>query len=626
MKKMISVFALILALMLMIAGLPVFADTASASAAYSLEDCFTKRDLSGEWDADEAVTITLTGESAEAASDAVTIDGGVVTITAAGAYALSGTLSDGSVVVNAGDDDKVQLVLDGVDITSSNSAAILVENADKVFITLVGENSLANGGSFDENSNVDAVIFARDDITLNGEGSLTITSPDGHGIVGKDDVKLVSGTYNITASGRGVDANDSLLVAGGSYAIVSGKDAIRAKNDEDASEGTILIFDGEFNLIAGGGATNGATHAEGMMGFGRQAASVNEGSSVSTKGIKASGDLTILGGSFVIDTADDALHTDANLTIEGGSLTLSSGDDGLHANSAVTIGGGTLNITRSYEGIEGQTITLNGGDIKLTASDDGLNAAGGADGSGYGFYDMFASQDGVAITINGGSLYVNAQGDGIDSNGSLYVNGGATVVSGPTNSGNGALDYNGTGAITGGTFIAAGASGMVQNFGSGSTQVSALVSLNGQGGAITVTDASGNVILTAEVDKSYNCVVVSSPELQVGQTYTVSNGTGSAELNATDTIVGSGSGMGGFGGGRGQRGGMGGWNGQQGMTQDGQMPSEGQIPSDGQAPADGQIPSDGQPGFGGMQPPQGGGFGGPQGGGMGGPQGGGRRG
>ena len=604
MKKTITVFVLILALILSLAGLSAFAET----AGYSLEDYFSKRDLSGEWDADGAVIITLDGEGAVAASEAVSVEGGVVTIAAAGTYVLSGTLSDGGIVVAAGDDDKVQLVLNGVDITSADSAAILVENADKVFVTLVGENRLANGGSFDEGADIDAVIFARDDLTINGEGSLIIASPAGHGIVGKDDVKLVSGSVTITAAGRGIDANDSLLVAGGSYAIASGKDAVRCKNDEDADKGYILIFDGEFNLIVGGGAANAATHAQGMMGFGRQATSADEGSAASAKGIKASSDLSVLGGSFVIDTADDALHADADLTVDAGSLTIASGDDGMHAGDDLTINGGTVAITRSYEGIEGKTITINGGSISLTASDDGLNAAGGADGSGYGFYDMFASQDGGSITINGGSLYVNAQGDGIDSNGDLAVTGGTVVVSGPTNSGNGALDYNGTATITGGTVIAAGASGMAENFGNGSTQVSALVSLNGQAGAITVTDAGGNVILSGEVEKSFNCVVISSPDLQVGGAYTVSSGSASAQLSVTDTLMGAGSGMGGFGGMGGQRGFGGNWGGQNGT-----QPQEGQSGMGGfggnfggWGGENGTQPQEGQSGMGGF----GGGFGG----------------
>ena len=532
------------------------------TAAPALSEYFTDRDLSGEWSDAEAIEISLEGASAQCASGAVAIDGGTVTISAAGTYVLSGALEDGSIVVNVDSADKVQLVLNGVSITSSDSAAILVENADKVFITLAEgtENVLSNGGSFGGEDGVDAVIFARDDIAFNGTGALTINSPVGHGIVGKDDVKFASGSYVITAAGRGIDANDSVRIASGSFVIEAGKDGIRAKNDEDTSKGYVVIFDGSFKITTGGGAENGATHTDGMMGFGGQAASADEGNSTSAKGIKASGNLSIYGGTFDIDSADDAFHSDADMTIAGGSFAAASGDDGFHANDALLISGGEINISRSYEGLEGHTITVTGGSISLVASDDGMNAAGGNDGSGYGFYDMFASDSDARILISGGTIYVNASGDGIDSNGDLVVSGGTIVVSGPTNSGNGALDCDGNAAITGGTLIATGAAGMAENFGGASTQVSILASLSGQAGEISVRDSSGNVLLSGTVEKNFECVVVSSPDLVVGETYTIASNSSSTEIAVSSTITGSGMGMG-MGGGMGgmggfQRGGM----------------------------------------------------------------------
>ena len=568
MKKTILTTALALAFTLCSLLGSYSVPDARAETAWDISDYFTDRDLSGDWEDRDPQYITLNGES--------------VTIAGEGVYVLSGEIADGSVTVNAGDSDKVQLVLSGVSITSSDSAAILVENADKVFITLAEgtENTLKSEGFTGDD--VDAVVFSRDDLTFNGEGSLTVTSPAGHGIVGKDDLKFASGAYTITAESRGIDANDSVRFAGGSYNISSGKDAIRAKHSSDADKGYVIIFDGSFALTSGGGAASGQQHTD-SWGRDRQA-SASESDSVSRKGVKASGDLTVLGGSFTIDSADDAFHTDADLTVSGGSMTIASGDDGFHADDALTISGGDIAVTRSYEGIEGTAITISGGNISVTASDDGLNAAGGSDGSGFGFNDMFASDGVSSITISGGTLHVNGSGDGIDSNGDLTVSGGAVVVSGPLNGGNGALDYAGTGSITGGTLIAASSVGMAQNFGNGSTQVSAMVDLSGQGGEITVTDSDGKAILSGTVDKSFGCVVVSSPDMAVGQTYTVTCGGGSATVEITGIITGgSGMGMGGFGmggfGGRQQggfdnRGGFGGRQ-QQGGRQQGDGPQGG---------------------------------------------------
>ena len=562
-RRLLAALTAVLMTAIPLGSLAVNTAPTEAVTSESTGDWFTDRDLSGEWDEAEAESIVFTGSGAECDSESVSVQGSTVTITSEGTYVLSGAL-DGSVVVDA-KDQKVQLVLNGAAISAEGTAALLVEDADKVFVTLAEgtDNTLAVTGSFDEESSVDAAVFSRDDITFNGSGSLTVTCENGNGIVSKDDLKFASGTYAVTASGRALDANDSVRVAGGSFTLNSLKDAIRAKSDENG-KGHIVILGGAFEIVSGGGSVNAAPHAQGSRGFGREASSVSEGAQDSAKGIKASASITILDGSFSINSADDAIHTDGDLTVSGGVFDLSSGDDGMHANDALTISGGTVTISSSYEGTEAGTISIEGGDIKVYASDDGLNAAGGADGSGYGFYDMFSSQSGVAITISGGSLYVNSGGDGIDSNGDLIISGGSVVVSGPTNSGNGALDYNGTGAITGGTVIAAGAAGMGQNFSQASTQVSALVSLSGGAGAITVTDENGDILLSGTVEKSYECVVISCPELAVNGNYTVSSGSTSVSLTPASAVSG---GMGGMRGGMGQNGGSAEQNG--GMGQNG---------------------------------------------------------
>lgn len=529
MKKVILCFVLILALL--INTLSTVAE--SASGAPDLSDYFSRRDLSGTWDTSEAVQIDLNSQS------------NTVTIDKAGIYVLSGTLN-GNVQVSAGETDKVQLVLNNADITSDTGAAIVIESADKVFVTLAeGSVNTLTAKAFAENESVDAALFSRQDMTINGSGSLTVVSAN-HGIVGKDDLKVTGGNISITAEGRGLDGNDSVRIYNGSFTIVSAKDAIRSKESEKEGKGYVLIAGGTFDLTIGGGTQNAEPHRDemGRGGFGpsRGYSSSSSSSSDSTKGVKAAQQILIMGGTLNINSADDALHTDGDLIIYDGELNLHSGDDGIHADNALTINGGTVNVLESYEGLEATVLTINGGDISVTASDDGLNVAGGNDSSGFGWNDMFAS-DGVSlIAINGGSLYVNSAGDGIDSNGDLAMTGGTVVVSGPTNSMNGALDYNGTGTISGGTLIAAGAVGMAENFSSSSEQASTMVNLSGQPGEIVVKDAEGNILLSATVEKSFSCVVISSPDLTFGNRYTVSSGASTMEFTA-----GSGSTGGGFG-------------------------------------------------------------------------------
>ncbi len=539
MKKILIALTLVLSLTVSAMGCSL----AESAVSLKVSDYFTNRDLSGEWKESKAKTIEL--------SDSVTI-------TSEGTYILSGALTDGTITVNAGKDDKVQLVLNGVSVTSSSSAALLVENADKVFVTLAEgtENTLTSTG-FDESSDIDAAIYARDDIVFNGTGSLTITSFK-HGILGKDDVKFASGTYTITAQGRGIDAKDGVAVADGSFTIVSQKDAIRSRNKDEAEKGYVMILGGVLDLTVGGGSANGAIHTDERFTGGRggwNAATANTDTD-SMKGVKSTGALTIAGGTLTIDAADDALHSDTNVTVYGGTLTISTGDDAMHADSDLTINGGDINVLKSYEGLEAAAITINDGNVSLVSSDDGMNSSGGNDSSGFGWNDMFAN-DGSSIVINGGNVHVNASGDGIDSNGDLIVNGGTVVVSGPTNAANGALDANGSLTVNGGAVIAAGAVGMAETFGSASTQVSFLTNLSGAAGSeIVVMDANGNVILSGTVEKNFSCVVISSPDLKVGETYTVSAGSGTVSVTVNAISNGSGGGFGGgFGGSGGGRGG-----------------------------------------------------------------------
>ena len=293
--------------------------------------------------------------------------------------------------------------------------------------------------------------------------------------------------------------------------------------------------------------------------------------STSTKGIKSDGALYVNGGTFTINSADDAFHSNSDVTINDGTYTISSGDDGMHADSALLVNGGTITVTESYEGLEGLNITINDGKIDIAASDDGMNAAGGNDQSGFGgmggdgFKGMQApdaaqksddtsentqksddssdtaqdtdatSEDEMWMVINGGYVHVLAGGDGLDSNGDLTINGGEVYVDGPSDNGNSAIDYceKSSFYINGGTVVAVGSSGMAEDVSSESKQQAAFVKLDSQAdaGDVILKDADGNEIISYTAQKKYDCVIISTAALQAGQTYTLSASGSESEVS-----------------------------------------------------------------------------------------------
>ena len=616
----------------------------STGDTLSYDDMFTDRDLDVGYEESDSVKISLSDDSTTVSSgssdnsstddtvDGVTVDGNVITITSGGTYIISGTLTEGQLVVDA-DDEKVQLVLDNADITCATSAAIYVKSASKTFITLAegSENILMNTAEFEaiDDNNIDAVIFSKDDLALNGSGTLTINSENGHGIVSKDDLKITGGTYNITAASHALSGKDSVRIAAGTFNLVSGKDGIHSENADDSSKGYVYIAGGEFtidstgdgidasnivqidggtfDITAGGGVENSTkTHEDNMMGgpgggkgqqIGEapdgnapsekpsgeapqgdpgnnssensgsdnsssdretppekpdsntnqaagtdQVASTNQSDgteqsesdtsdsdSASTKGIKADGRLYINGGTFTINSADDSVHSNSAVTINDGTYTLTTGDDGVHSGEAVEINGGTITISESYEGLEGLTVTINDGDIDITSSDDGINAAGGTEEMGFGRMGNDSTEDTSTdemwMEINGGYIHVLAGGDGIDSNGDITVNGGEVYIDGPSDNGNSAIDYGDRSAcyVNGGTVVAIGSSGMAEDISDDSDQQVMLVKLDSQkeAGEVTLTDSDGNEIITYTALKAYDCVIISTKDLEAGQTYTL---------------------------------------------------------------------------------------------------------
>ena len=241
-------------------------------------------------------TITLSGSTASCSSASVTIDGSTIKITGAGTYELTGTLDDGMVIVDAGDEDEVELILNNASITSGSSAAIYIANCGDATVTLASgsENALSNGGSFVniDDKNIDGVIYSTEDLALQGEGSLTVVSPAGHGVVSKDDLTVESGTYSITAASHGVSGKDELVLSGGTFTIAAGGDGVHADNDEDDTLGNLTISGGEYTITAG----------------------------------------------------DDGLHASGNTVISAGTVTISESYEGIEGRT-ITISGGAIRAT-----------------------------------------------------------------------------------------------------------------------------------------------------------------------------------------------------------------------------------------------------------------------------------------
>lgn len=380
------------------------AEDASAPADFPPQtdaDMFTDRDTRAAYDEESAVRIELNGSSISASSDSVQINGTTAILTEEATYIVSGTLDDGMLVVDADEAAKLQIVLDNASITSSTSAALYVLEADKVFVTLAegSQNALANGGSFVaiDDSDIDGAVYSKQDLTFNGSGALTVTSPAGHGIVGNDDLVLAGGTYAVASASHGLNANDSVRITGETgLTLDAGKDGIHAENNDDASLGFVYISGGTFaieaegdGISAGGGSVNGESQSStswggfrgGPMETAPSAGETSE-SSTSMKGLKAVSSLVISGGAFTIDAADDAVHSNAGMTVSGGTFAIATGDDAFHADETLTVTGGAIDISESYEGLEALHLDIQGGEISLVSRDDGLNAAGGTDGSG----------------------------------------------------------------------------------------------------------------------------------------------------------------------------------------------------------------------------------------------------
>ena len=385
----------------------------TSSVTYSESDSdisieLDEDDINTSWNESECTKIELTQISANINGSGAAVENNKVTITEAGTYVLSGTLTDGCIDVNVSGKGTVRLILNGVNITSSTTAPFIVEDAKKVVVTLVDGTT----NTFTDSTRVaaddedySAAVYSKADLTFNGNGILNINAGYRNGIKSKDDLKIVSGTYNITSNEDGIVGKDLLAVKAGIFNITSGQDGMKSTYDKDDTKGNIIIDDGTFNITAStdgiqsehilrinGGEFNIKTGngyqasakssnlQPGNMG-GNTTTTTQTQDEDSMKGLKAGTIIKVTGGTYIIDSQDDAVHTNGNMYIDNGKYTINTGNDAFHADTQLVINGGTIDIQNSYEGIESLEIIINGGDINVTASDDGINASGGSSDS-----------------------------------------------------------------------------------------------------------------------------------------------------------------------------------------------------------------------------------------------------
>lgn len=415
-----------------------------------------------------------------------------------GTYHLTGSLLDGVITVKAGNEGVVRLILDNVSIHNANGPAIACVSGDDLVIELIGENQISDGSSYsaEYDEDVTGTIYSKADLSFTGNGSLDLTASYQDGIVSKDDLKFNSGTYNIESNDDGIRGKDSVYIVDGNFTIKATADAIKSTNETDLGKGFIKIESGNFNLTAG------------------------------AKGIKASNSIMISGGNYSLNTIDDSIHSNNYIGISGGEININAGDDAVHADRELLIDNGNIIVAKAYEGLESQAITINGGNIRLQTTDDGINAGGGADGSANNRpgANPFDADENCVISINGGNVYINSAGDGLDSNGWLYINGGTTIVDGPTNNGNGALDAGMGIIMNNGEVIAVGSSGMAESLGENSSVYSISVFLSSVQTAktdIIIKDSKGEVIVEHASAKSFSHIAFGSNKLRLGEKYSL---------------------------------------------------------------------------------------------------------
>ena len=486
-----------------------FSTDVKSGAKLAEDTHYSAKDLT--WDSSSEVTIDLSNPTA---TDGVTVSDGVITITKAGNYKLTGTY-EGQIKVEAADSDMVRLILNNATITNSTGAAINVVEADEVVIyTASGTtNTVSDGSSYSDTASgsPDAAIYSKSDLTLAGEGTLKVEGKYEEGIHTSDGLVIASGTLEVNAANTGIKGKDYVDILDGTITVTATKDGIKATNDTDGNRGWVRLSGGTVNISAG------------------------------DDGFKAERVLEISGGTLNITQANEGIEAQY-INILDGTVNVTSSDDGINASYSTTSTSSTGTESASTSTTQ-TTQTAQGGQAgqapaggQAPSGTMGQPPAGGGAGGGMGGGGTFEVVD-ATINITGGTVTVNTNGDGIDSNGTATLSGGTLIVNGPFTGGNASLDTNGD-LLLNGTTVAAGNSGDMfeapsTNSTSGYVKISNVSNLSA-GTTVQVTDSSGNVVANYKVTNSSTALIlVSSSKITKGESYTVYTTTDSVDASST---------------------------------------------------------------------------------------------
>jgi Carbohydrate-binding domain-containing protein Cthe_2159 len=487
------------------------------------------------WEVASEINIVLNDNAITCNSANVLVNGNKAIITASGNYNIMGALSDGFILVETADTTAtVRLILNGVNINNPVGPAIFVSKAGKAIVVLKDgtDNFLSDGATYifanvaDKEPN--ATLFSKTDLTISGNGTLSVNAKYADAISSKDGLIVASGTIEVTAKDDGIRGKNYLVIKDGNIKVTSTGDALKSDHNTDLKKGFVHIIKGTFDLVSGSDAIQAITDV--LIENGTFNITTGGGSGTSTvnntaKGLKAGKHVIVDAGIFDFNTSDDALHSNSNLTINAGTFNIASQDDGIHADTSVSINGGDIVISKSFESIEARVIIVNSGNINLTSTDDGFNAAGNT-GTVTNHGPGAGSNSNYYLSIRGGNIVVNSGTDGLDSNGAIEMTGGTVLINGPSANNNAAVDFDYSFNISGGFLAAVGSSRMASGPTSGSTQNSVFVDFGSNKVANTlihIQNAAGVDILTFKPTKGFSSLAFSSPDF-VNGSYSVYTG------------------------------------------------------------------------------------------------------